>query len=142
MKRYRFYCLALLMAGTLGGYAQEEAATDTVTAARPASPIKKNVKTRPVSGRVFAVTSGTPLGGALVSVSGYDGYSALTEEDGTYKLDVPEYATALKITAPDYNTVRVGINQSGKLRDVTMYSNAMRSAYGADDNILLSLIHI
>lgn len=140
MKRYRFYCLALLMAGTLGGYAQEEAATDTVTAARPASPIKKNVKTRPVSGRVFAVTSGTPLGGALVSVSGYDGYSALTEEDGTYKLDVPEYATALKITAPDYNTVRVGINQSGKLRDVTMYSSAMRSAYGADDNILNTVV--
>lgn len=140
MKRYRFYCLALLMAGTLGGYAQEEAATDTVTAARPTSPIKKNVKTRPVSGRVFAVTSGTPLGGALVSVSGYDGYSALTEEDGTYKLDVPEYATALKITAPDYNTVRVGINQSGKLRDVTMYSNAMRSAYGADDNILNTVV--
>ena len=140
MKRYRFYCLALLMAGTLGGYAQEEAATDTGTAARPASPIKKNVKTRPVSGRVFAVTSGTPLGGALVSVSGYDGYSALTEEDGTYKLDVPEYATALKIAAPDYNTVRVGINQSGKLRDVTMYSSAMRSAYGADDNILNTVV--
>lgn len=140
MKRYRFYCLALLMAGTLGGYAQEEAATDAVTAARPASPIKKNVKTRPVSGRVFAVTSGTPLGGALVSVSGYDGYSTLTEEDGTYKLDVPEYATALKITSPDYNTVRVGINQSGKLRDVTMYSSVMRSAYGADDNILNTVV--
>lgn len=136
MKRYRFYCLALLMAGTLGGYAQEEAAADTVTAARPASPIKKNVKTRPVSGRVFAVTSGTPLGGALVSVSGYDGYSTLTEEDGTYKLDVPEFATALTVTAPDYNSVRVGINQSGKLRDVTLYSSVMRSAYSADDNIL------
>lgn len=140
MKRYRFYCLALLMAGTLGGYAQEEAAADTVTAARPASPIKKNVKTRPVSGRVFAVTSGTPLGGALVSVSGYDGYSTLTEEDGTYKLDVPEYATALTVTAPDYNSVRVGINQSGKLRDVTLYSSVMRSAYSADDNILNTVV--
>ncbi|WP_418530979.1 SusC/RagA family TonB-linked outer membrane protein [Paraprevotella clara] len=128
------------MAGTLGGYAQEEAATDTVTAARPASPIKKNVKTRPVSGRVFAVTSGTPLGGALVSVSGYDGYSALTEEDGTYKLDVPEFATALTVTAPDYNSVRVGINQSGKLRDVTLYSSVMRSAYSADDNILNTVV--
>ena len=134
MKRYRFYCLALLMAGTLGGYAQEEAA------ARPASPIKKNVKTRPVSGRVFAVTSGTPLGGALVSVSGYDGYSTLTEEDGTYKLDVPEFATALTVTAPDYNSVRVGINQSGKLRDVTLYSSVMRSAYSADDNILNTVV--
>ena len=140
MKRYRFYCLALLMAGTLGGYAQEEAAADTVTAARPASPLKKNVKTRPVSGRVFAVTSGTPLGGALVSVSGYDGYSTLTEEDGTYKLDVPEFATALTVTAPDYNSVRVGINQSGKLRDVTLYSSVMRSAYSADDNILNTVV--
>ena len=140
MKRYRFYCLALLMAGTLGGYAQEEVAADTVTAARPASPIKKNVKTRPVSGRVFAVTSGTPLGGALVSVSGYDGYSTLTEEDGTYKLDVPEFATALTVTAPDYNSVRVGINQSGKLRDVTLYSSVMRSAYSADDNILNTVV--
>ncbi len=140
MKRYRFYCLALLMAGTLGGYAQEEAAADTVTAARPASPIKKNVKTRPVSGRVFAVTFGTPLGGALVSVSGYDGYSTLTEEDGTYKLDVPEFATALTVTAPDYNSVRVGINQSGKLRDVTLYSSVMRSAYSADDNILNTVV--
>lgn len=140
MKRYRFYCLALLMAGTLGGYAQEEAAADTVTAARPASPIKKNVKTRPVSGRVFAVTSGTPLGGALVSVSGYVGYSTLTEEDGTYKLDVPEFATALTVTAPDYNSVRVGINQSGKLRDVTLYSSVMRSAYSADDNILNTVV--
>ena len=137
MKRYRFYCLALLMAGTLGGYAQEEAAADTVTAARP---IKKNVKTRPVSGRVFAVTFGTPLGGALVSVSGYDGYSTLTEEDGTYKLDVPEFATALTVTAPDYNSVRVGINQSGKLRDVTLYSSVMRSAYSADDNILNTVV--
>ena len=53
---------------------------------------------------------------------------------------MPEYATALKITAPDYNTVRVGINQSGKLRDVTMYSSAMRSAYGADDNILNTVV--
>lgn len=140
MKRYRFYCLALLMAGTLGGYAQEEVAADTVTAARPASPIKKNVKTRPVSGRVFAVTSGTPLGGALVSVSGYDGYSTLTEEDGTYKLDVPEFATALTVTAPDYNSVRVGINQSGKLRDVILYSSVMRSAYSADDNILNTVV--
>ncbi len=136
MKRYRFYCLALLTAGTLGCYAQEDAAADSVAADRPASPVKKNVRTRPVSGRVLAVMSGTPLGGALVSVSGYDGYSTLTEEDGTYRLDVPEFATALKITAPDYNTVRVGINQSGELRDVTLYSSTMRPAYGADDNIL------
>lgn len=124
-----------MMAGALGGYAQDEVAADSVTAERPARPVKKNVKTRPVSGRVFAVSSSVPLGGALVSVSGYEGYSTLTEEDGTYKLDVPEYATALQIVAPDYKTVRVGINRSGKLRDVTLYSSATREAFSEDDNI-------
>lgn len=124
-----------MMAGTLAGYAQDEVAADSVTAERPARPVKKNVKTRPVSGRVFAVSSSVPLGGALVSVSGYEGYSALTEEDGTYKLDVPEYATALQIVAPDFKTVRVGINRSGKLRDVTLYSASTRKAFSEDDNI-------
>ena len=136
MKRYRFYCLALLMAGALGAYAQEEAATDTLSAAeRPANAIKKNVKTRPVSGRVCSVSAGTPLPGALVSVSGYEGYSTLTGEDGTYKLEVPEYATALKVTAPDHNAVRVGINKSGLLGDAILYSTMTRAKYGADDNI-------
>ena len=123
------------MAGTLAGYAQDEVAADSVTAERPARPVKKNVKTRPVSGRVFAVSSSVPLGGALVSVSGYEGYSTLTEEDGTYKLDVPEYATALQIVAQDFKTVRVGINRSGKLRDVTLYSASTRKAFSEDDNI-------
>ena len=124
-----------MMAGTLAGYAQDEVAADSVTAERPARPVKKNVKTRPVSGRVFAVSSSVPLGGALVSVSGYEGYSTLTEEDGTYKLDVPEYATALQIVAQDFKTVRVGINRSGKLRDVTLYSASTRKAFSEDDNI-------
>ena len=124
------------MAGALGAQAQEEAAADTMAAARPANAIKKNVKTRPVSGRVCSVSSGTPLAGALVSVSGYEGYSTLTGEDGTYKLDVPEYATALKVTAPDHHSARVGLNKSGTLRDVILYSTMTRAKYGVDDNIL------
>ncbi len=51
-----------MMAGTLAGYAQDEVAADSVTAERPARPVKKNVKTRPVSGRVFAVSSSVPFG--------------------------------------------------------------------------------
>ncbi len=136
MKKYRFYCLALMMAGALGAYAQEEATADSQPAAKQVRQIKKDVKTRAVSGRVFSVNTSTPLGGALVSVSGYDGYSTLTNEDGTFQLNVPEYATALKVTAPDHNTVRMGLNESGKLRDLILYSTQVRSKYDADDNIL------
>ena len=126
------------MAGAVGGYAQDEVADSAALAADRAerAALKKEVKTRTVTGRVFAVSSNTPLPGVLVSVSGYDGYSTLTGENGTYTLEVPEYATALKMTAPDFNTVRVGINKSGKLGNVILYSSQVRKNYGEDDNIL------
>lgn len=136
MKKYRLYFLALLLAGPMSIMAQDEYEGDSVPMARAPRQVKKDVKTRKVSGRVFSVNVGTPLGGALVSVSGYDGYSVLTNEDGSYELSVPEFATALKITAPDHTTVRVGLNKSGQLRDVLMYSTSMRKKYADDDNIL------
>ena len=127
-----------MMAGAVGGYAQDEVADSAALAADRAARLamKKDVKTRTVTGRVFGVSASNPLPGVLVSVSGYDGYSALTGEDGSYKIDVPEYATALTMTAPDFNTVRVGINKSGQLRDVILYSSSVQKNYGKDDNLL------
>lgn len=135
MKKYRFYCLAASFALTMGAFAQSEATVDSVSAAKPKKQ-EKTVETRPISGRVVSVNADTPLGGALVSVSGYNGYSTLTAEDGTYKLDVPVYATALKVTAPDHNTVRVGLNKSGLIRDIVMYATTVSKKYTADENIL------
>ncbi len=138
MKRYRFYCLALLMAGSLGVYAQDEVAAEdsTVAKERASRPVKANVKTRTVSGRVMSAATKSPVAGALVSVSGYSGYSALTDEDGTFKFEIPEYATALKVTAPDFNDIRCGVNKSGVLQDIMMYSTTMRAKYEKDVNIL------
>ena len=138
MKRYKFYYVALMLAGTLPIVAQEPIEADTASV-RMVREQMKNVKKRPVSGRVCSVSGNTPLPGALVSVSGYEGYSTLTGEDGTYRLEVPEYATSLQIQAPDHNTVRVGINKSGRLRDVVMYSASVDSKYESDENILNSL---
>ena len=135
MKRYKFYYVALMLAGTLPIAAQESIEADTASV-RMVREQLKNVKKRPVSGRVCSVSGNTPLPGALVSVSGYEGYSTLTGEDGTYRLEVPEYATSLQIQAPDHNTVRVGINKSGRLRDVVMYSASVDSKYESDENIL------
>ena len=139
MKKYRLYLLALLLTGSMGVMGQEEeeyAEADSVPMARAPRQVKKEVPTRTVSGRVFSVNTATPLGGALVSVSGYEGYSVLTGEDGSYQFEVPEFATALKISAPDHNTVRIGLNQSGQLRDVLMYSTVTSKKYYDDDNIM------
>lgn len=138
MKRYRFYCLALLMAGSLGVYAQDEVTEEGEATAqeRVARPAKVNVKTRTVTGRIMSGATHTPVAGALVSTSGYSGYSVLTEEDGTFSLDIPEYATSLKVTAPDFNDVRCGVDKSGVLGDIMMYSTSVRAKYGNDVNIL------
>lgn len=126
------------MAGSLGVYAQDEVSEDSVATAkeRVARPAKANVKTKTVTGRVMSAAEKKPVAGALVSASGYSGYSALTNEDGTFTLDIPEYATALKVTAPDFNDVRCGVNKSGVLHDIMLYSNTMRAKYEKDVNIL------
>lgn len=135
MKKYRFYCLAASFALTMGVFAQSEATVDSVSAAKTKKQ-EKTVETREISGRVLSVSANTPLGGALVSVSGYKGYSTLTNEDGTYKFNVPVFATALTVTAPDHNTVRVGLNKSGLIRDIVMYNVMVSKKYDADENIL------
>lgn len=125
--------MAWMMAGALVTFAQAE----VEAAAKPAvQTVKKEVKTRVITGKVYSVSKATPLAGALVSVSGVEGYSALTEEDGSFKLNVPEYASALAIKAPDHNSVRVGLNRSGNLRDVVLQSGKMRASYESDENIL------
>lgn len=135
MKKYRFYCLALLMTGALGVSAQEGATADTASVVKTNKQIKK-VKTRSVSGRVLSAVTKSPVPGALVSVSGYSGYSVLTEEDGTFKFDIPEYATALQVVAADHNMVRFGINKSGLLSDVMLYSTMAKAKYEPDVNLL------
>ncbi len=136
MKRYKFYCLALLMAGYLPGMAQDTVEPDTSGVRQVREVRKIEVKTRPVQGRVCSISGNVPLAGALVSVSGYDGFSTLTGEDGTFRMEVPEYATALNIKAPDHNTVRVGLNKSGILRDVVMYPVTVGAKYEKSENIL------
>ena len=123
------------MALAMGGFAQEEAAAPADTAAAKPAKVVKNVPTRTVSGKVYSVNTKTPLGGAIVSVSGYDGYSVLTGEDGSYELKIPLYASSLTVKAPDYGTVRVSLNNSSLVRDVVLQSTAVSAKYDADDNI-------
>lgn len=95
---------------------------------------KKEI-TRPVKGRVVSSYGRTPLAGVMVKVTATGGYSALTDEDGSFELNVPTYATVLEISSPGYNTVRVGINKSGVLNDVLLHSDVSKGLYGEEDNI-------
>ena len=140
MKTVGYICLSLfLVAAPLAGFAQddvEEEEIDTTAVQRVRKGIKKQEPTREISGRVVSQQDHAPLAGVLVQSIAGTGYSALTEEDGTFRLQVPLYSSAVEVTIPGYNKVRVGLNESGKLRDIVMQSDAARALYGDDDNIL------
>ena len=63
----------------------------------------------------WEVLSGTdkkPKGGAMVSTHGISGYSTLTEEDGTFKLDLPVFASSIDVSSPDDHLVEVGLRST------------------------------
>ena len=118
----------------LSTYAQDEQeSTGSVVQIRKS---KKNEQTRTISGRVISEAGHEPLVGVLIQSVAGEGYSTLSEEDGTFTLQVPLYSSAITVTIPGYNMVRVGLNKSGRLRDIVMQNEAARALYGADDNIM------
>ena len=141
MKKYRLYCLSLLLMGTLTVAAQEDVTTEDnepieqpVRKAKVQAP-KKHVATRVVTGCVINAATKSPMPGALVRTQEIDGYSALTEDDGTYEINVPYFATSLEISAPDFNLTKVGINKSGKIDKALMYPTTLRADYSNGNNI-------
>ena len=138
MKRLNIFCLSLLIVCPVSIYAQTEDANtqdenETVVQVRKT---KKQEATRTIKGRVISEATREPLAGVLVQSVAGDGYSGLTEEDGTFSIQVPLYSSAVTVTIPGYNMVRVGLNKSGELRDIIMQSDVARPLYREDDNIL------
>ncbi len=138
MRTVGIFCLSILLALPTAAMAQDGTEPDDATAVaqRVRKTTKKSEPTRDISGRVVSQQGHAPLSGVLVQSVAGEGYSALTGDDGTFTMRVPLYSSALVVTIPGYNTVRVGLNASGKLRDIVMQSEAARPLYDADDNIL------
>ncbi|MCM1107755.1 MAG: SusC/RagA family TonB-linked outer membrane protein [Clostridium sp.] len=135
MNKYRFYYLSFVMLGSMGIYAQSDAAADTALVTRVPKAEKK-VPVREVKGKVWDANSGVPLSGAMVRVSGIDGYSALTDENGMFTLSVPLHATVVEVTAPDFNRVMVGLRKGESLGDIRLYSSVAPGLYEDGNNIL------
>ena len=114
---------------------EEEETQDETASVVQIRKTKKEEATRTIKGRVVSQAGHAPLVGVVVQSIAGDGYSILTEEDGTFTMQVPLYSSAITVTIPGYNMVRVGLNKSGELRDIVMQSDAARALYGADDNI-------
>ena len=97
-------CLALLAGlGIAPVMAQEDATEDEEVVTRRIIKKKpqKNYPMKSVAGIVTDGATGLPMGGVRVQALQLPQYSALTEEDGSYKLEIPTFCDVLLFDAPD-----------------------------------------
>ena len=131
MKRYILFGLSLLMAFPLTVSAQDDGDDEIQEAdVRTLAPKKKQYETRTVKGMVIDAATQQPVSGAIVRAAEIDGYSVLTEDDGTYELKVPVFATALVVTTPDYNPLRMGLLKDETQRTARLYPTTFTAEYG------------
>ena len=140
MKRYILFGISLLMAFPLSVFAQdeyddeEEEEVEEVQVKRVIT-AKKQYETRTVKGFVFDAATGQPISGAIIRAAEVDGYSALTDDDGSYELKVPVFASALHVTSPDHNPVRMGLVAGELQKAVNMYNTTFTPEYGTQTNV-------
>ena len=136
MKRYILFGLTLLMAFPVCVMAQDDDTEDEAEAAvRVVKKQQKQYPTRIVRGRVVSGTTGQPVAGTIISADEVEGYSVLTEDDGTYELKVPLFTTSLYVSMPDFNPVRIGLQEGEPQRDIVLYPTTFSAEYGRQINV-------
>ena len=131
MKRYIIFGLSLLMAFPVCVSAQDDdVEEEDVITSRVVKKKQKKYDTRVVRGQVKSGVTGQPVGGVLVFADGVDGYSVLTEDDGTYELKVPLFTTSLYVSSTDFTPVRMGLQSSEEQLDVVLYPTTFTADYG------------
>jgi len=130
MKRYILFGLSLLMAFPVCVSAQDDdMEEEEVITSRVVKKKQKKYDTRVVRGQVKSAVTGQPVGGALVFADGVEGYSVLTEDDGSYELKVPLFTTSIYVSTTDYTPVRMGLQATEQQFDVVLYPSTFTAEY-------------
>ena len=126
------------MAFPLGVFAQDDETEDedldflkpkrTVT-------VKKLYETRQIQGIVLDGATKRPIGGAIVRAADVDGYSVLTEDDGSFKLNLPLFSSAIYVTSPDHNPLRMGLVKNERQPDAVLYPSTFSAEFDQLTNV-------
>ena len=124
----------MFLAGTaLPIVAQEGAETEDVAEATAAPKRKvkqaKKYPTIDVAGRVFDAATGEPLAGAQIQAYNNKNYTAMTGEDGSFVIQVPEFVTSLAVKLEGYNLNQTSINGRTTNVDVYLRSDLFKADY-------------
>ena len=97
---------------------------------------QKKYDTRSIRGLVLDASTSSPVSGAIVKATGVEGYSTLTDDKGTYTLNVPVFISSVYVTEPDYNSVTVGLCAEEVQKTAFLYKNTFKSVYSETPNIM------
>ena len=136
MKRYILFGFSLLMAFPASTFAQDDLEEEEEQVPVKIMKVKqKNYETRVIKGLVLDATTGQPVAGAIVRAAEMDGYSILTEDNGSYELKVPVFATSLYVSTPDYNGVRIGLVKDEQQKTAMLYPTTFNAEYSNQTNV-------
>lgn len=96
--------------------------------ARPVKPAPEKYELMEVKGHVYDVVSKAPLSGIQFQMLGSDRYTAMSDEDGSFVIKVPTFATSLYVHSPEYVSQQVAIDTKGEM-EVYMLSDLFRPMY-------------
>lgn len=129
-RRLPMFCLAAgLLALPVAVHAQDEEDAEPV---KKTVVVRKHYTTRHITGRVFSAVSHKPLSGAIVGAVGVEGYTALTDDNGAFALDVPVFVSSISVTFPSHNLLSAGLAKGEKQGDLMLYPTTFSADY--DDN--------
>ena len=88
--------------------------------------------TMTLKGVVTDQATGKPLSGIQLRSLGYDRYTAMTEEDGTFVIKVPTFTTALYVHSPQFLAQQVAVVAGDSTQQIVirMLSDKFQQMYG------------
>ena len=92
--------------------------------------------TKVVTGQVLDAATGQPLAGVIVSAYGNQRQTTMTDENGCYELNVPDYTRSVVMRIDGYNLQQRAI-ANGKA-DAKLYSSAFSETYKRNTTSILS----
>lgn len=120
--------LSLALACTFSVYAQD---ADSEAPAKKEKTVKKHKQypTIEIQGKVVDAATGEPLAGAKIQAYNNTYYSAMAGEDGTFKIQVPEFVTSFVTSLEGYNLSRTAINNRKQNITISLYTDRFMPDY-------------
>ena len=134
MQHFNKYGIAAFMffLGTaLPAVAQDEVQEEVTEVAAPIKKVKpaKTYPTIDVTGKVVDAVTGEPLAGVQLQAFNNKYYTAMTDENGEFTIQVPQFITAISARLEGYNLNNVALNGRTSNVDIRLQSNLLKSDY-------------